>query len=72
MMHLKPHPTDRHRASPLSEGYGKAGGYVSQKHIPKVIIGHFYKSPRRGVTFINTVQAMNGVATEREQLSIAP
>ena len=29
--------------------------------------GDFYKSPRRGVTINNTVQAIYGVATEWEQ-----
>ena len=29
--------------------------------------GDFYKSPRRGVTINNTVQAMYGVTTEWEQ-----
>ena len=59
-------------ASPLFRGVRRSRGVCIQKQIPKVIIGDLYKSPRRGVTFINTVQAMNGVATEREQLSIAP
>ena len=54
-------------ASPLFRGVRRSRGVCIRKQIPKVIIGHFYKSPRRGVTFINTVQAMNGVATEWEQ-----
>ena len=52
---------------PSLRGVRRSRGVCIQKHSPKVIIGHFYKSPRRGVTFINTVQAMNGVATEWEQ-----
>ena len=35
-------PTDRHRESPLSEGYGEAGGVCIQKQIQKVLISGIY------------------------------
>ena len=54
-------------ASPLFRGVRRSRGVCIQKQTPKVLIGNIDKSPRRGVTFINTVQAMNGVATEWEQ-----
>ena len=52
---------------PSFRGVRRSRGVCIQKQIPKVIIDDLYKSPRRGVTFINTVQAMNGVASEWEQ-----